>query len=388
MTLPLEGVRILDLSRLLPGPYCSMLLSDLGAEVIKFEQPGVGDYVREMIPEIFMSVNRNKKSVTLSLKSEKGKGIFYRMLEKSDVVLEGFSPGVTERLGVDYETVSKINSMIVYCSISGFGQDGPYRDIPGHDINYLGMGGALSIPGQVGRSPARPGLPIVDLSSSMFAAISILAALMARDKIGKGQYIDVSMTDGIVSWMSVRAGGYLTNGRVPEVTEMGHLAPANDIFETKDGKKITVGALEEHFWENLCKVLELQELLDDPRYDTHKKRIENGKEISEKLRAAFLRKNRSEWIEEMNKARVPCGPVNTMEEVFSDPHIIHRGLVKEIDTPHLGKIKQVPFPIRFSETPAEMKSPPPEMGEHTEEVLRSFGYSREEIEGLRREKVI
>ncbi len=388
MTLPLEGIRVLDLSRLLPGPYCSMLLSDLGAEVIKFEQPGVGDYVREMIPEIFMSVNRNKKSVTLSLKAEKGKEIFYGMVEKSDVVLEGFSPGVTKRLGVDYEAVRKINSMIVYCSVSGFGQDGPYRDIPGHDINYLGVGGVLSLPGQVGVAPSRPGLPIVDLSSSMFATVSILAALMARDKIGKGQYIDVSMTDGIVSWMSVRAGGYLTTGKVPGVTEMGHLAPANDIFETKDGKKVTVGALEEHFWESLCKALGLKELLDNPRYSTHKKRIENGKEISKKLRAAFLRKDRSEWIEEMNKARVPCGPVNTMEEVFSDPHILHRGLVKEIDDPRLGKIRQVPFPVKFSETPARVKSPPPKMGEHTEEVLLSFGYTKEDIEDLRREKVI
>ena len=246
----------------------------------------------------------------------------------------------------------------------------------------------MSIPGQVGRPPARPGLPIVDLSSGMFATVSILAALMARDKIGKGQYIDVSMTDGIVSWMSVRAGGYLTGGKVPETNEMGHLAPANDIFETKDGKKVTVGALEEHFWENLCKVLGLQELLDNPLYSTHKKRIKNGEEISEKLREAFLKKERDEWIEEMNKARVPCGPVNTMEEVFSDPHFIHRGLVKEIDDPELGKIKQVPFPVKFSETPAEVKSPPPKMGEHTEEVLLSFGYTKEEIEDLRREEVV
>jgi len=388
MTLPLEGIRILDLSRLLPGPYCSMLLGDLGAEVIKFEQPGVGDYVREMIPEIFMSVNRNKKSVTLSLKSYKGKEVFYRMVEKSDVVLEGFSPGVTERLGVDYGKVSKINPMIVYCSISGFGQDGPYRDIPGHDINYLGVGGILSLPGRVGEPPAKPGIPVGDLSSSMFATVSILAALMARDKIGKGQYIDVSMTDGIVSWMSVRAGGYLAGGDIPTVTEMGHLSPANDIFETKDGKKVTVGALEEHFWESLCKVLGLEEFLNNTRYSTHRKRIENDKEISEKLRSVFLKKTRDEWLKEMNDARVPCGPVYTMEEVFSDPHIIHRGLVREIDDLKLGKIKQVPFPVKFSETPAEIKSPPPGMGEHTEEVLLAFGYSKEEIEDLRRENVV
>ena len=388
MTLPLEGIKILDLSRLLPGPYCSMLLSDMGAEVIKFEQPGVGDYVREMIPEMFMSVNRNKKSITLSLKSERGKEIFYRMVEKADVVMEGFRPGVTEKLGVDYGKVSKINPMIVYCSISGFGQDGPYRDIPGHDINYLGIGGILSIPGQVGRPPAKPGIPVGDLSSSMFAAVSILAALLARDKIGKGQYIDVSMTDGIVSWMSVRAGGYLTYGKVPKVTEMGHLAPANDIFETKDGKKITLGALEEHFWKNLCKVLGLEELLKEPRYDTHKKRVENGLEISKKIQAVFLRKTREEWLEEMNNAGLPCGPVYTMEEVFTDPHIMHRGLVKEIDDPKLGKIKQVPFPVRFSETPAEIQSPPPAMGQHTEEVLLSFGYSKEDVETFRKEEVV
>ena len=388
MPLPLEGIKILDLSRLLPGPYCSMLLSDLGAEVIKFEQPGVGDYVRDMIPEIFMSVNRNKKSVTLSLKSQKGKDIFHRMVEESDVVMEGFSPGVTKRLGVDYETVKKINPMIVYCSISGFGQDGPYRDVPGHDINYQGVGGVLSIPGRVGEPPSKPGIPVGDLSSSMFAALSILAALMARDKIGKGQYIDVSMTDGIVSWMSVRAGGYLTKGEIPQVNEMGHLSPANDIFETKDGKKITLGALEEHFWKSLCELLGLQELLNDPRYDTHQKRVRDGSEVSERLKAAFLKRTRAEWIEEMNKSRIPCGPVYTMEEVFSDPHILHRGLVQEIDDPKLGKIKQVPFPVKFSETSAEVQSPPPEMGQHTEEVLLAFGYGKEEIEKLKNEKVI
>ena len=388
MTLPLEGIRILDLSRLLPGPYCSMMLADLGADVIKFEQPGIGDYVRDMIPEIFMSVNRNKKSVTLSLKSDKGRDIFYSMVERSDVVLEGFSPGVAKRLGVEYDRLSSINDQIVYCSISGFGQDGPYRDIPGHDINYLGVGGVLSIPGQVGNPPARPGIPVGDLSSSMFAAVSILAALMARDKIGKGQYIDVSMTDGIVSWMSVRSGGYLTNGIVPQVNEMGHLSPANDIFETKDGKKVTLGALEEHFWGNMCKTLGLEEMLNEPRYSSHKKRIENGKEISEKLKAAFLLKTRDEWIEEMSKARVPCTPVLTMEEVFADQHILHRGLVEEISDPKLGKIKQVPFPAKLSETPAEIKSPPPGMGEHTEEVLLDFGYTKEEIEDFRKEKII
>lgn len=388
MTLPLEDIRILDLSRLLPGPYCSMLLADLGAQVIKFEQPGKGDYVRDMIPEIFMSVNRNKKSVTLSLKTDRGKEVFYRMVEKSDVVLEGFSPGVTKRLGVDYEKVSSINPMIVYCSISGFGQDGPYRDIPGHDINYLGVSGVLSIPGQVGRPPAKPGIPVGDLSSSMFAALSILAALRVREKIGSGQYIDVSMTDGLVSWMSVRAGGYLTTGDVPKSTQMGHLAPTNDTFETKDGKKVTLGALEEHFWEGMCKVLGLEELLDDPRYDTHKKRVENGDDISEKLKAAFSTKTRAQWIEQMNKARIPCGPVFTMEEVFSDSHILHRGLLKEIDDPKLGRIKQVPFPVKFSKTPAQVKSPPPEMGQHTDEVFLSFGYSKEEIEQMRKEKVI
>jgi formyl-CoA transferase len=169
---------------------------------------------------------------------------------------------------------------------------------------------------------------------------------------------------------------------------MGHLSPANDIFETKDGKKVTVGALEEHFWESLCKVLGLEEFLSNPRYSTHRKRIENGKEISGKLTAVFLRKTRDEWLQEMKEARVPCGPVYTMEEVFSDPHIIHRGLVREIDDPKLGKIKQVPFPVKFSETPAEVKSPPPQMGEHTEEVLLAFGYSKEEIEDLRRENVV
>jgi len=386
--LPLQGIRVLDLSRLLPGPYCSMLLGDLGAEVIKVEQPVVGDYVREMIPAVFMSANRNKKSVTLSLKSDKGREVFYRLAEKSDVVLEGFSPGVAARLGVDYGTVNKINPMIVYCSMSGFGQDGPYRDLPGHDINFLGVGGILSLSGQLGEKPVRPGVPVGDLTSSMFAAISILAALTGREKIGKGQYLDVAITDAIVSWMSVRAGGYLTTGEIPKATELNHLSPANDMFETKDGKKVTVAALEEHFRASLCRVLGLEEFLNNPRYSTHTDRIANAKEISTKLKVAFLKKTRAEWLQELKDARVPCGPVYAMDEVFCDPHIIHRGLVREIDDPKFGKIKQVPFPVKFSETPPEINSPPPQMGEHTEEVLLSLGYNKEEIADLQRANVV
>ena len=386
---PLTGTRVLDLSRLLPGPYCTLLLADMGADVIKIEEPGKGDYMRELIPGVYEAVNRNKRSVTLNLKSKEGCEILYRMARNADVLVESFRPNVTTKIGIDYSTIEKINNSIIYCSISGYGQDGPYKDRPGHDINYLGIAGALSIPGEINKKPGRPGLPIGDLSSGLFAAFSILAALTLRGKTGKGQYIDVAMTDGLISWMSVRAGVFLLGGNTPtQKDEMGHLSPSNAVFRTKDKKEITIGAVENIFWIKLCEVLNLNEFLETEDYKTNIKRVKKGKEIYRRLQSLFLTKTRDEWIRILDEAGVPCGPVYSYQETFEDPHVRQRELFTQIEYRGGKLLKQVKFPIKFSDFEPRIYYPPPEMGEHTENILLEEGFSKEEIEIFRERGVL
>jgi len=354
--LPLEGVNILDLSRMLPGPYCTMLLSDLGADVLVIEIPG-----RAFTPP---HLQRNKKSINLNLKTDSGREIFYKIVKDFDVLLEGFRPGVTKKLGIDYEAVKRVNPDVIYCSISGFGQDGPYANIPGHDINYIGYGGILSVPG---RPPELPGTTIADLGSSMFAVISILSALMGRDKTMKGQYIDISMLDSMVSWMGTSIGRALAGGSVSTY----------GVFEVKDGY-ITLGALEDKFRKSFFKIIEG---FAGPEKRRHVKQKDVFSDI-------LKMKTASEWVKLLTDADVPCSPVSTPDEVFMDPQVLHRGMVVEIDGP-TGKTKQIPFPGKFSDSPVqEIRSPPPMIGEHTKEVLTGLGYSEEEIEKFRIDGVI
>ena len=386
---PLKGIKVLDLSRLLPGPYCTLLLADLGADVIKIEEPDKGDYMRQLIPGVYEAVNRNKRSLTLNLKNKEGREILYRIARSTDVLVESFRPNVTTKIGIDYSTIEKINRSIIYCSISGYGQDGLYRDRPGHDINYLGIAGALSIPGEINKKPARPGLPIADLSSGLFAAFSILAAITLRGKTGKGQYIDVAMTDGLISWMSVRAGDFLLGSTAPvQENEMEHLSPSNAIFQTKDKKKMTIGAIENNFWIKLCEVLHLNEFLDGEDYTTNTKRVKKGKEIYKRLQRLFLKKTRDEWLKILDEAGVPCGPVYSYQETFEDPHVRERELFTQIEYRGEKLLKQVRFPIKFSDFEPRIYYPPPEMGEHTESILLEEGFSKEEMKILREHGVI
>ena len=385
---PLTGTRVLDLSRLLPGPYCTLLLADLGADVIKIEEPGKGDYMRELIPGVYESVNRNKRSVTLNLKSREGCEVFYRMAKNADVLVESFRPNVTTKIGIDYSTIKKINNSIVYCSISGYGQDGPYKERPGHDINYLGIAGALSIPGEINREPGRPGLPVGDLSSGLFAAFSILAAIMLREKTGKGQYIDVAMTDGLISWTSVRAGDFLLGQTAPTPEdEMGHLSPSNAVFQTKDKKRLTIGAVENDFWVKLCQVLHLDELLESEDYRTNLKRVKRGKEIYKRIQSLFLTKTRDEWLKVLDEAGVPCGPVYSFHETFEDPHVKQRKIFTQIQYRGEKVLRQVRFPVKFSDYEPRIYYAPPAMGDHTESILLEEGFSNEEIEDLRKRGV-
>jgi crotonobetainyl-CoA:carnitine CoA-transferase CaiB-like acyl-CoA transferase len=376
----LAGVKVLSMAWMLPGPYCSLLLADLGADVVVLERPGMGDPSR-LDPYFFSSVNRNKRSITVNLQSEKGKEICYKLASWADVVTEGFRPGIAKRMGIDYDSLKRINPKIIYASISGYGQDGPYRDRPAHDLTYQGVAGMLA--NQVSQGTfAPPPVAIADLSSAMFTTVGIIAALYAREKIGRGQYIDVSMTDGLVSWMSVNLGAYFGTG----TTELlGGMEPAYGIFETKDGRHITLSiAFEDHFWRNLCNAIGKGELGDLARQE----RIEKRDELVEALKEAFLTKTRDEWVQILASANVPAGPVHSLEEVDSDPHLQYRRMFLEIEDTKGRKGKFVAPSLKLSETPAEVKLPSPELGEHTKEILLSLGYSKLEIEEMRKGGII
>jgi crotonobetainyl-CoA:carnitine CoA-transferase CaiB-like acyl-CoA transferase len=379
MTLPLEGIRILDSAHQYPGPYCSMLLGDLGAEIIKIEPPKGGDPARGN-PGFFRAINRNKKSVTLNLKTPSAKEILLRLAEDADVFTEGFRPGVVKRLGVDYDTLRKINPRLVYCSISGYGQDGPYRDLPGHDLNYMAMSGLLNSIRDKEGNHVPPGVAIGDLSSGMFAVIGIMAALMARDKTGRGQYIDVSMFDGLLSWMSIRFGLYFQGGSSARPYDAGY-----GVFKAGDGKSFTLGIAHENwFWDRLCRAVGLPEYVGLPGPERHQRR----KELVGKLEERFSLKPMEEWIKILVEADVPVAPINTPEQVVEDPQVIFREMIQEIMISPGESIKQVVFPVKFSETPAAMQSPPPELGEQTEEVLRMAGYTQQDLERFKAEGAI
>lgn len=386
----LEGLKILDLTRLLPGPYCSMLLADLGAEVLKIEEPLQGDTMRLREPFLkkesmqYLILNRNKRSLTLNLKQPKAREIFYKLVATNDVILESFRPGVVQRLGIDYESVRKINPRIVYCSITGYGQDGLYRDVPGHDINYLGISGILSTTGEKGGPPIIPGLPIADVSGGLFAGFAILAAIIARSRTGRGQYIDISMLDGLVSFLTLYAANYFATGRPPirgEFRQSG-IFPFYNIYKAKDGKYLTLGCSEKHFWANLCKALGREDLIEY-QFDEGEKREEAFKF----LREIFMTKTRDEWIKTLREADVCCAPVYDLGEVFSDPHILARNMVKEVEHPAEGKVKQLGFPCKFSDTPCLIRTPPPALGEHTGEVLKNLGYTGDEINSFKKDGI-
>ncbi|MCD6152627.1 MAG: CoA transferase [Syntrophobacterales bacterium] len=388
----LSGLRILDLSRLLPGPYCTMMLADLGAEVIKVEEPGKGDYLRDFPPKLkqesafFLSVNRNKKSITLNLKSDRGREIFLGLVKKADVVLEGFRPGVMDKLGLGYDVLREINPQIIFCSISGYGQDGPFVKKAGHDINYLSIAGITGFTGTRDGRPVLPGIQIADIGGGgMLAAYSILAAVIARQKIGKGQYIDVSMMDGAMSWLSMAAGKYFADGASPEpANEMlnGRFACYN-VYKTKDGRYMTLGALEPQFWSAFCEAVGRPDFIRD-----HYAEGERADEIIAEVAGIFMQRTRDEWVEFLADVDCCCAPVNTFDEAFSHPQVKHRQMVVEMEHPVEGPIRMLNFPGKFSETPSAIELPPPALGEHTEEIFGELGITKEEIAELAKDKIV
>jgi len=379
MTLPLEGIHVIDSANQYPGPYCSMLLGDLGAEIIKVERPGFGDPAR-ILPWFFGSINRNKKSLTLDLKKKESGDILRRLVKRSDVLTEGFRPGVAGKIGLDWEALRKINPRLVYCSISGYGQEGPYRNMPGHDLNYMAMSGMLGCFRDTEGNVVKPGIAIGDLSSGMFAALGIMAALAAREKTNRGQFVDVSMFDGLVSWMSTIFGQHFAKAPFYVMDDPGY-----GIFRASDGKFLTLGiAHEDWFWERLCDITGLAEFR---RLDAAERRGRRD-ELTAELRRVFACKPREEWILTLVEADVPVAPVNNVEEVARDPHVAFRGMIQEQSWKSGEARFQLNFPVKLFDTPAELRLPPPELGEHNGEVLEWLGYTPEEIEKFAMNRII
>jgi len=391
MTLPVEGITIIDMSRYLPGGYCTMVLADMGAEVVKVEQPmssrrgalsGQGAGPEGEQAHIFSSIDRNKKSIGLNLKSDEGKKIFYKLVEKADVIVESNRPLVAKRLGVDYETVSRINPRIIYCSITGYGQDGPYRDMPGHDINYLALSGVLGILNEGGGGPpVVSGIKLADVGGgSLQATIGILLALMAREKTGRGQYVDIAMADGILSWLLLPSAMYFANGKVPEpgVIALDGKRPGFNAYKTKDGGYISLGLREAKLFENLCKAIGKEDLIPEQNAPSPRR-----EEIIAELQEIFLTRTRDEWFKFLRKNDVSVSPVYSLDETLCDPHFLHRKMVVELDHPTAGKVKQLGMAIKLSDTPGRVERFAPTVGENNEEILRDLGYSAEDVVRLR-----
>ena len=386
----LDGLHVLDLSRLLPGPLCTMILGDLGADVVKVEQPEIGDYARFAPPLIgdtgsaFLMLNRNKRSITLNLKNAEAKEILHKLATKADVFVESYQPGVAERLGVGYPAIRKVNEHIIYCSISGYGQTGPYRDLVGHDLNYAAYSGAIGATGLKGGPPVIPAVQISDIQSAIYAAVAITAALYRREKTGEAGFIDVSLMDTAVASMIMPLSFHFAGAS----TERGESflsggAPFYNVYETKDRRFISIASLEPKFWVELCNALGVEEYQDQQIVSA---------QVSQQIRAdlaeKFREKKRDEWVKILNEREIPCAPVYDVSEVPADPQVRARKMIFEMETEAFGKLNQLATPIRISHNPLIVRSGPPKLGQHTLEILRGLGYSTKDVERLKTEGAI
>ena len=391
MPRPLEGIVVLDLTWVLAGPFASMVLCDLGAEVIKVERPPFGDVARTTGPyqngwsAYFFSINRGKQSVGINLRHDEGRELFLRMAEKADVVLENFTPGTMDRLGIGWDALSERNPRLVMASISGFGQTGPYRDRPALDIIVQAMGGVMSITGEQDGPPVRPGVSYGDLTAGLYTAIGILAALQERHTSGKGQWIDISMLDCQVSVLENAIARYHVMGEVPKPLGTRHpSATPFQAFPTADGYIVVAlafGAADQ--WTMLCSALDVPELIDDPRFNTGPKRTQNHAELEPLLNEAFGRRTTAEWLDVLIELEIPCGPIQTVDQVVSDPQVRHRGMIREVTHSRAGAIPIADTPVRMSRSETGIAGPPPDFGEHTGPVLaRLLGLTENEVGAL------
>ncbi|XP_063232860.1 succinate--hydroxymethylglutarate CoA-transferase [Bacillus rossius redtenbacheri] len=398
-TSTLSGIRIMDLTRIVAGPYCTMILGDLGAEIIKIEMPGVGDESRKWGPRFsddctdgcyFLASNRNKKSICVDLKSASGKEIMYNLAKCSDVFVENYVPGKLEEFGLDYESMRKVAPHLVYCSITGFGSEGPYRKQPGYDVIAASMGGLVHITGPADGEPCKVGVAITDITTGLYAHGAILAGLLHRQRTGRGQKIDCNLLSTQVSCLINVASNYLNAGIASHRYGTAHesIVPY-ETFPTKDGRYLTVGAASDKQYESLCKLMNLPSFASDPRFCSNRLRVENRSILIPQLRAHFRQKALDEWLSIFKEAPFPNGPVNNIEQVFSDPHIKEIGLVKELAHASGRTCKVVGPPVVYSESTNVARSAPPVLGQHTDEVLKSIlGYTDEKIHALRSENAV
>ncbi len=376
---PLMQIRVLDFTRVLAGPFATMMLGDLGADVVKVEPP-FGDESRSWPPTLakgesgyFMALNRNKRSMTLNLKNTEARDIACRMARKADVVVENFTPGVADKLGIGYDALCRDHPGLIYCSISGFGQTGPYRDKKAYDPIIQGMTGLMGITGERNRPPAKVGIPITDLVAANQAVVAILAALLHRQATGQGQYIDMALYDGMISLLSIMAMDYFATGKSPERWGLDHIhrVPAR-AFEAADGRYVQVAATSDSMYAAFCRAIDAEALIDDPRFQTNNLRVANREAIMPILEERMRQKTSGEWLARFEEAGIPCGPVLEMADVFADAHTAARQMHFEMDHPVEGRIPQLGFPFKLSLTPLSAFRRPPMLGEHNREVLADW----------------
>ncbi|MFO7270729.1 CaiB/BaiF CoA transferase family protein [Sphaerobacter thermophilus] len=388
-------MRVLDLSRILSGPYCTMVLADFGAEVIKVERPGAGDDTRHWGPPFvggesgyFLSINRNKKSITVDMSTPEGREIIYRLARTADVAIENFRPGTADRLGIGYERLRQENPSIIYCSISGFGQTGPYRDRPGYDALAQAMSGMMAITGEPDGPPMKHGMSIADIGAGMWAVFAIAAALYHRERTGEGQAIDVSLLDAQLSWLTYAAGNYFASGKNPGRYGSAHpnIVPYQP-FATADGY-IMLAVGNDRLWQQFCQAAGRPELADQPGFRTNAERVTNRADVVATVGAIMAQRTTAEWMELLERAGVPAGPINTVEQILHDPHVLAREMVVTLQHPTAGEVKTVGIPAKLSDTPGTVRSAPPLLGQHTDEVLAELGYDAAAIADLRERGIV
>jgi crotonobetainyl-CoA:carnitine CoA-transferase CaiB-like acyl-CoA transferase len=395
MALPLEGVRVLDLTSVMAGPYCTMVLGDMGAEVVKIESFPDGDASRRFDPQVngesycFAVLNRNKKSLALDLKSPRGKEIALKLAARSDIVAENFRPGVVKKLGLDYEALRALNPAIVYASMSGFGQTGPYGHKGGFDIMAQGMSGIMTMTGEPGGRPAKVGIAMNDIASGATALSGILAAYIGRLKSGRGQYLETSLLEAGLAWSFWEFGAYFGGGEIPHANGTRHRRSAPyQAYRTGDGY-VTVGANNEKLWKNFCTlVCKKPEWLTDPRFATPAARLKNVDSLEREIEAVLASGTTAHWVEKLDAAEVPGGPVYRYDQALADPHIRARSMVEEIDHPKIGRMKMMGRPLKSTGELTAIRKPAPWLGQHSAEVLGGLGYSDDEIGRLFADRVV
>jgi crotonobetainyl-CoA:carnitine CoA-transferase CaiB-like acyl-CoA transferase len=391
--LPLQNIRVLDVTQVMAGPYCGMLLADLGADVIKIEEPGHGDQTRRAMsftmkgPDSmgFLNLNRNKRSVTLNLKTEAGKRVFKKLATYADVLIENFRPGVMSRLGLGYDTLHELNPQLIYASISGFGQTGPWSARPGFDLIAQAMSGVMSVTGYPGGPPVKAGVPVSDIGCALFASVGILSAYIGRQKTGRGQHIDASLFEAALAFSVWDIAEYWGTGRLPEPVGTSNRMSAPYQAVRASDTYFVLGANNAKLWRLLCEAIGRPELITDPRFKENADRIKNRDALIEELVKSFADHNAEYWTEKLLAVGVPAGRLNTYPEAFDSEHSRSRGMKMEIPHPIEGSVLNIGFPMKFSDTPQRVRRHPPLLGEHTDEVLAEFGLSTDEVASLRAE---